>query len=119
MRRSATQPDRPDPLTATAPTQVWSGDSTSLATTVTGLFCYLYLFPDGCSRPAVSDDNPCSEARFKTLKDHPGAPGQPFERLEDARQWVAAFMHGYNEQHRHSALKFVTPGPRHRGEERA
>jgi transposase InsO family protein len=37
--------------------------------------------------------------------------------LEQARQWVAGFEQWYNEQHRHSALKFVTPGQRHRGED--
>ena len=71
------------------------------------------------SRPSVSDDNPFSEALFKTLKYHPGAPSQPFERLEDARHWVAGFVDWYNETHRHSALHFVTPGQRHRGEDHA
>ncbi len=131
---------RAEPLTATAPVQVWSGDITYLATTVKGLFFYLYLFLDvfsrqivgwevfarvsteqaatvlsrayhregvrpgtlvlhaanggpmkgttllatlqrlgvmpSFSRPAVSDDNPYSEALFKTLKYHPGAHSQ-------------------------------------------
>ena len=71
------------------------------------------------SRPSVSDDNTYSEALFKTLKYPPGAPSQPFASLEDARQWVARFASGYNETHRHSALHFVTPGQRHRGEDRA
>ncbi len=71
------------------------------------------------SRPSVSDDNPFSEALFKTLKYHPGAPSQPFERWEDARHWVAGFVDGYNETHRHSARHFVTPGQRHRGEDHA
>ena len=71
------------------------------------------------SRPSVRDDNPFSEALFTTLKYHPGAPGQPFANLEDARQWVARFVAWYNEQHRHSALRFVTPGQCHRGEDRA
>ena len=71
------------------------------------------------SRPSVSDDNPFSEALFKTLTYHPCAPSQPFAGLEVARQWVAGFVDWYNEQHRHSALQFVTPGQRHRGEDRA
>jgi putative transposase len=71
------------------------------------------------SRPSVSDDNPYSEALFKTLKYCPPFPTQPFESLEEARQWVQSFAHGYNEQHLHSALKFVTPGQRHRGEDQA
>ena len=69
------------------------------------------------SRPSVSDDNPYSESLFKTLKYHPGFPDKPFDSLEEARCWVAGFQHWYNEVHRHSALKFVTPGQRHRGED--
>jgi transposase InsO family protein len=69
------------------------------------------------SRPSVSNDNPYSESLFKTLKYHPGLPDKPFGSLEPARKWVAGFHHWYNEIHRHSALKFVTPGQRHRGED--
>jgi len=69
------------------------------------------------SRPSVSNDNPYSEALFKTVKYHPSFPEKPFDTLEQARQWVAGFEQWYNEQHRHSALKFVTPGQRHRGED--
>ena len=71
------------------------------------------------SRPSVSNDNPYSEAGFATLKGSPAYPEQPFESLEHARTWVATFVLWYNETHRHSALKFVTPGQRHRGEDRA
>lgn len=70
------------------------------------------------SRPPVSNDNAYSESLFKTLKYHPGFPEHPFGSIEEARQWVAGFVHWYNEEHRHSALKFVTPGQRHRGEDR-
>lgn len=69
------------------------------------------------SRPSVSNDNAYSEALFKTLKYHPGYPDKPFETLEEARQWVIGFQRWYNEKHRHSALKFVTPAQRHRGED--
>ena len=68
------------------------------------------------SRPSVSNDNPFSEALFKTLKYQPAFPDKPFGSLESARQWVARFAPWYNEEHHHSALKFVTPGQRHRGE---
>jgi len=71
------------------------------------------------SRPSISDDNPYSEALFKTLKYHPCFPCKPFENIEEAREWVAGFVRWYNEIHRHSALKFVTPGQRHRGEDLA
>ena len=172
---------RPMPLQASAPNQLWSWDITYLASTVKGMFFYLYLIMDvfsrkvvgwevydsesadqaatvfrkahlretivgddlilhsdngspmkgatmlatlqklgvmpSFSRPSVSDDNPYSEALFKTLKYHPGYPDKPFDSLEDARKWVLGFEHWYNEIHRHSALKFVTPGQRHRGED--
>jgi transposase InsO family protein len=174
---------RPTPLQAIGPNQLWSWDITYLATTVKGLFFYLYLIMDiysrkivgwevyanesaeqaaavfhkahlregigaeplvlhsdngapmkgatmlatlqrlgvmpSFSRPAVSDDNPYSEALFKTLKYHTGFPEHPFEGLQGAREWVAGFVPWYNTKHRHSALKFVTPAQRHRGEDRA
>ena len=69
------------------------------------------------SRPSVSNDNPYSESLFKTLKYRPCFPEKPFESLEDARIWVAEFQQWYNEEHRHSAITFVTPGQRHRGED--
>jgi putative transposase len=69
------------------------------------------------SRPSVSNDNPYSEALFKTVKYHPSFPDNPFDTVEEARRWVAGFEQWYNEQHRHSALKFVTPGQRHRAED--
>ena len=71
------------------------------------------------SRPSVSNDNPYSEALFKTLKYHPVYPSRPFETLDQARDWVLSFAQWYNEEHRHSALQFVTPGQRHRGEAEA
>lgn len=70
------------------------------------------------SRPSVSNDNAYSEAMFRTMKYHPGYPDKPFDDLEEARHWVAGFAQWYNEKHRHSALKFVTPAQRHRGEDR-
>ena len=69
------------------------------------------------SRPSVSNDNPYSESLFKTLKYHPGFPNKPFDDLHEARAWVAGFVSWYNDVHHHSALRFVTPGQRHRGED--
>jgi putative transposase len=172
---------RPAPLQASAPNQLWSWDITYLATTIKGTFFYLYLIMDvysrkivgwevfetesaeqaaqvfrkahlregiraeslvlhsdngspmkgatmlstlqrlgvmpSFSRPSVSDDNPYSEALFKTLKYHPGFPDKPFDSLQEAREWVAGFQHWYDQVHRHSALKFVTPAQRHLGED--
>jgi len=173
--------ERPRPLKADGPNQIWSWDITYLATTVKGMFFYLYMIMDvysrkivgweifetesaerasqvfrkahlregiraeslvlhsdngspmkgatmlstlqrlgvitSFSRPSVSNDNPYSEALFKTLKYNPGFPDKPFESLQKARHWVAEFQHWYNEIHLHSGLKFVTPGQRHRRED--
>lgn len=70
------------------------------------------------SRPSVSNDNPFSESLFKTLKYRPEYPKQPFEDLDQARSWVQGFATWYNTEHRHSALKFVTPHQRHTGQDR-
>jgi transposase InsO family protein len=67
------------------------------------------------SRPAVSNDNPYAESFFKTMKYRPAYPLHPFKDLMAARGWVTTFMHWYNEEHRHSAIRFVTPGERHAG----
>jgi transposase InsO family protein len=69
------------------------------------------------SRPRVSNNNAYAEALFRTAKYCPMWPQQPFDTLDEARQWVLRFVHWYNEQHRHSALKYVTPGQRHRGQD--
>lgn len=69
------------------------------------------------SRPSVSDDNPYSEALFRTLKYTPAYPSKPFDSLDEARAWVHRFVQWYNVEHHHSALKFVTPAERHNGKE--
>ena len=51
------------------------------------------------SRPAVSNDNPYSEALFHTLNYTPAYPEGPFASLEAARAWVARFVPWYHEQH--------------------
>jgi transposase InsO family protein len=67
------------------------------------------------SRPAVSNDNPYAESFFKTMKYRPAYPTHPFKDLLAARAWITTFMHWYNEEHRHSAIQFVTPAQRHAG----
>ena len=69
------------------------------------------------SRPHVSDDNPYSEALFRTAKYRPEYPHGPFASVEDASEWVGWFVEWYNEVHLHSAIRFVTPAQRHRGED--
>lgn len=69
------------------------------------------------SRPRVSDDNPFAESLFRTLKYRPEYPVSGFATLEDARRWVAAFVHWYNHEHQHSGIGFVTPADRHAGDD--
>jgi len=66
------------------------------------------------SRPYVSNDNPFSEAQFKTLKYRPGFP-QRFGSLEDARIHCRAFFRWYNHEHRHSGIAYLTPQAVHYG----
>jgi len=67
------------------------------------------------SRPSVSNDNPYSESLFKTLKYRPNYPLKPFAKVTDARDWVTGLVEWYNHEHRHSAIRFVTPAQRHEG----
>lgn len=67
------------------------------------------------SRPRVSNDNPFSEALFKTLKYVPNWPSEGFNDLESARDWVQTFVTWYNHEHKHSQIKFVSPAERHEG----
>ena len=71
------------------------------------------------SRPRVSNDNPYSEAMFRTVKYCPKWPSKGFKSLEAVRSWMLEFEHAYNEIHLHSGINFVTPGARHRGEDKA
>ena len=66
------------------------------------------------SRPHVSDDNPYSEAQFKTLKYRPDFPGS-FPSIEAARVHCQDFFVWYNDEHRHSGLGLHTPADVHYG----
>lgn len=70
------------------------------------------------SRPHVANDNPYSEALFRTLKGAPAYPSR-FAGLETASRWVEHFVAWYNGRHRHSAIRYVTPDERHLGLDRA
>ncbi len=67
------------------------------------------------SRPYVPNDNPYSEAQFKTMKYRPDYPDR-FGSIEDARQWARGFFGWYNGEHYHSALGLLTPEMVHYGE---
>lgn len=66
------------------------------------------------SRPHVSNDNPFSEAHFKTLKYQPAFPKR-FGGFEDAHGHCTTFFPWYNHEHHHSALAWLTPGDVHYG----
>ena len=66
------------------------------------------------SRPHVSDDNPYSEAQFKTLKYRPDFPTR-FDSIEAARRHCQTFISWYNDQHRHTGLGLHTAADVHYG----
>jgi len=70
------------------------------------------------SRPHTSDDNPFSEAQFKTMKYRPDYPDR-FSSIEESRQWARRFFGWYNNDHYHSGLNLMTPVSVHYGAARA
>lgn len=66
------------------------------------------------SRPHTSDDNPYSEAQFKTLKYRPDFP-ERFGSIEDSRSFCQAFFPWYNNEHRHCGIGLLTPESVHYG----
>ena len=66
------------------------------------------------SRPHVSDDNPFSEAHFKTLKYRPDFPDR-FGAIEHGRAHCRDFFGWYNDEHRHGGLGLLTPRDVHHG----
>jgi putative transposase len=67
------------------------------------------------SRPHVSNDNPYSEAQFKTLKYRPGFPDR-FASMEEARAFCQDFFRWYNAEHRHSGIGLLPPQVVHDGQ---
>jgi putative transposase len=66
------------------------------------------------SRPHVSNDNPFSEAQFKTLKYRPAFP-ERFGSIQDARAYCHVFFPWYNVEHHHGSLALLTPHDVHYG----
>jgi len=64
------------------------------------------------SRPYTPNDNPYSEAQFKTMKYRPDYPDR-FESLDHARSWARVFFTWYNQEHHHSGLGLMTPAVVH------
>lgn len=78
------------------------------------LFADLGIGPS-LSRPHTPNDNPFSEAQFKTVKYHPTFPDR-FGSSADARAWGQPFFHWYNYEHHHTALGLLTPAVVHTGQ---
>jgi len=64
------------------------------------------------SRPRVSNDNPFSEAQFRTFKYRPEFPDR-FGSLADARAISHDLFAWYNDAHHHSGLSYLTPADVH------
>ena len=58
-----------------------------------------------------------SESLFRTTKYRPDFPHEGFDSMDHARQWCAQFVRWYNDEHKHSSIKFVIPAQRHRGDD--
>lgn len=90
------------------PTVVHSDGGPSMtSSTIKELFANLGIEASK-NRPRVSNDNPYSEAWFKTAKYAPAYPAV-FHNLDEARTWAAAFIDWYNIDHRHSGIAWHTP----------
>ncbi|MGH9477556.1 MAG: transposase [Terriglobales bacterium] len=97
-----------------APHAVHAGRGTSMTSnTVAGLYARLNI-AQSHSRPHVSNDNPFSEAQFKTLKYCPAFPGA-FGSIQDANVFCEAFFTYYNTEHRHSGIAMHTAATVHDG----
>jgi putative transposase len=95
-----------------APGAIHADRGTSMTSnTVTGLLALLGI-DQSHSRPRVSNDNPYSEAQFKTLKYCPAFPGR-FGSIEDANVFCTRFFDYYNNEHRHSGIGMHTPATVH------
>ncbi|MAY89434.1 MAG: hypothetical protein CML02_22280 [Pseudooceanicola sp.] len=70
---------------------------------------------DAASRPHTSNDNPFSEAHFKTLKYQPEFP-RNFETIEQARTFCRRFFAWYNQDHHHAGIGLMTPDQIHFGQ---
>jgi len=70
------------------------------------------------SRPRHSNDNPFSESLFSTVKGRVTYPKRGFVTLQDARLYVAHFVHWYNEEHMHVGLDLMAPAWVHDGKDK-
>ena len=85
-----------------------------IATKTLGQFMIDFGIRRSHSRPHTSNDNPFSEAQFKTLKYRSTYP-ERFENILAARAWMHDFVLWYNHEHRHSGIALLTPADVHFG----
>ena len=96
------------------PRTIHSDNGTSMTSkTVAALLSDLHI-DRSLSRPHVSNDNPFSEALFKTVKYCPAFPDL-FTSIYDARDFAGRFFRYYNAEHRHSGIGLYTPSSVHDG----
>lgn len=103
---------------ATKPVLHGDNGATLKATTVLAMLYWLGVKPS-YSRPRVSDDNAYAESLFRTAKYRPEFPAKGFVDLAAARAWASNFVRWYNVDHRHSGIRYVSPGQRHAGDDHA
>ena len=106
-------------LHALAEKPVLHGDNgaTLKATSVLAMMYWLGL-KASYSRPRVSDDNAFVESLFRTAKYRPEFSAKGFADLQEARLWARSFVHWYNNDHKHSGIRYVSPAQRHAGQDR-
>jgi putative transposase len=97
-----------------APNAIHAGRGTSMTSKPVAVLLSDLHISQSHSRPHVSNDNPFSEAQFKTLKYCPAFPGQ-FGSLPGARAFSEVFFAYYNNEHRHSGIGLHTPASVHDG----
>jgi putative transposase len=93
---------------------IHSDRGTSMTSKTVALLLADLSITKSLSRPHVSNDNPYSEAHFKTMKYRPQFPDR-FGCIEDARSFCQQFFSWYNTEHYHSGIGFLTPEDVHYG----
>jgi putative transposase len=97
-----------------APQAIHADRGTSMTSNTVAGLCAVLGIDQSHSRPHVSNDNPYSEAHFKTLKYCPAFPGE-FGSIEDVNVFCRDFFWYYNNEHRHSGIAMHTPASAHDG----
>jgi hypothetical protein len=92
--------------------------ATRKATTVFVMLNWLGI-ASSHSRPRVSNNNPYAGHCSAPLNTAPEFPERGFSDLDAARDWAGRLVHWYNHEHRHSAIRYITPAERYAGADHA